>query len=262
VNTAPVPPPTIALVDKSRGAVSAPEIERLAAALTIQVRDHLQGNWLIAPVTIATGAKPPGAVWPITLYERIPKGTAAGYHLSGHLIPYANIDLSKVGDDWTIVVSHELLEMLVDPWGYRMWWARAPHDFADKREFPFVPYLVEICDPCPLGTYAIDIGDGGTPIAVSDFVFPSYFDHREGEVRAEVGPTSMTDVVGALDVVDGGYLSFRHPQTGDFWWKQNFEGKGTVVEPLPKSLGVGTSLREEIDEIAREVGGAKALAET
>jgi len=135
----PVPLPTVVLVDESGGKLNAHELGRLATALTTQVRDHLGAAWLTAPVTVTVEPNPPQPVWKISIYDQTPAGAAAGFHQSEHLQPYANVDLSISGDAWTVVVSHELLEMLVDPWGYRMWWARAPERFPRRRGVPLRP---------------------------------------------------------------------------------------------------------------------------
>src|SRR5690242_9823027 len=110
MNDLRTPFPTVVLVDGSDGQLHKAELQRLARALTVQVQEHLAGRWLVAPVIITADVPDTnGQVWPITVFAKLRAGSQPGFHLSGRFQPYANIDLSQVGDDWTIVVSHELL---------------------------------------------------------------------------------------------------------------------------------------------------------
>jgi len=78
--------------------------------------------------------------------------------------------------------------------------------------------------------------------------------HPEG--FKHVGRTSAISPVPARGVLEGGYLSFRHPKTGGWWLKQDFKGKGARVERLPRKLGIGGSPREEIDRYVRSYAAA------
>jgi hypothetical protein len=250
----------VALVDESGGrvdGVDAAALARLAKALTIQVRDHLGPAWQTASVTVTADPNPPEPVWTLTLYDQLPNGLLGGFHQRDDLQPYAIVDLSQLGKVWTAVVSHELLEMLVDPWGYRMWWAYAPEDFPERESFPFVPYLVEVCDPCTWSTYTIDVGDGGEPVEVSDFVLPEYFMRPEGFTQEVAGRTSAVSRVPARGVLEGGYLSFRHPKTGDWWLKQQPMGGDLAVAKLPRKLNLEGNLREQIDQYVRSENAAR-----
>jgi hypothetical protein len=48
--------------------------------------------------------------------------------------------------DWTVTASHELLEMLIDPFGSRLHTAAPPSGW--KGDSPRLKYLMEAGDPC------------------------------------------------------------------------------------------------------------------
>ena len=71
----------------------------------------------------------------------------------------AQVSVQVTGFPWTVVLSHEILEMLADPYI-----VTAPR-YAGST-------LVEVCDPVEFVPYTID------GVAVSDFVLPSWFQPR------------------------------------------------------------------------------------
>jgi hypothetical protein len=63
--------------------------------------------------------KTPAGVWPIQLVKTLPPDEG-GFHCDKHKQPYAKVIASKDDPTWTVDASHEILEMLVDPYGNRM----------------------------------------------------------------------------------------------------------------------------------------------
>jgi hypothetical protein len=104
----------------------------------------------------------PVGAWPIIIADTIDEPGALGYHADQHHQPYA---LVKAGAGWSVTASHELLEMLADPWGRRLWAAQEPVAAGIGR----VRFLVEVCDPVERGSYPI------MGIGVSDFVLPAWY---------------------------------------------------------------------------------------
>jgi hypothetical protein len=106
--------------------------------------------------------------------------------------------LVKATDAWTVVLSHEVLEMLADPSGNRLVAATHPTHRGMR-----VKYLVEICDPCQAIWYPVN----GVPVA--DFYTPRYFD----PVAVTGSRYSYTgSIERPLEILDGGYLTFLDPQ--------------------------------------------------
>src|SRR6266581_3514657 len=93
---------------------------------------------------------------------------ALGYHdLTKQGLPlgkvFAGSDM-KLGYNWTVTASHELLEMLADP-------DINLTAFVQDSDTSGILYAYETADACEADEYGYKI-DG---VLVSDFVFPSWF---------------------------------------------------------------------------------------
>jgi hypothetical protein len=228
-------PVHVALVDMS-GTIDRATLAEVAGALNEQVQADLAPVWRLAATVGAYPAAPPGT-WRIELHDGIDQRGAAGYHTDEHHQPYALVDL-RAGE-WTVTASHELLEMLGDPWGSRVHTAAALSGW--EGEGARVRYLVELCDPCERTTYQV----GG--VEVSDFLLPWFY---RSSHRGTVSGYSHTGALGEpLEVLDGGYISFVD-ESGDWW--QRFVVSGQVQDRRlgPPDQSKGT-LREWIDEQTR-----------
>jgi hypothetical protein len=159
----------------------------------------------------------PGA-WPIIFVENIP-GSKIGYHQlqSGKPIAYVEAD-----QFWTIVASHECLEMIIDPYGNKTVTGYAPLDNQNLNLNRAVEYLIEICDPCQSPQFAYAIGK----VWVSDFVTPAYFKPPDiGSRYSYTKQIAQPCSVGAL-----GYVSYAERKTGKwFQWKADSSGISNEV---------------------------------
>jgi hypothetical protein len=119
----------------------------------------------------------------------------SGIHLNAFTRqPFA---LVEAGDGWEVAASHEILELIADPYGNRLIAAAHPLDPAAR-----VLYVVEVCDPCQALWYPVN------GIRVSDFYTPRYFD----PVRTESTRYSFTgEIAYPLQVLDGGYITWIDP---------------------------------------------------
>ena len=105
-----------------------------------------------------------GADQAAALVEGFDSQTIGGIHVNAWTRqPFALVQ--AVDDSWPALASHEILELLVDPYGNRL--IAAAHALDASRR---VEYLLEICDPCQQIWYTVN----GVP--VSDFYTPRYFD--------------------------------------------------------------------------------------
>ena len=100
--------------------------------------------------------------WPIKIVDDI--GGAGGVHLDENGQPYAE---AVTGPQLSIAISHELLEMLADPWGNRF---TQDADLGPSPDDHQVFYLVEVGDLCEVSSY--DIGG----VVPADFILPSFYD--------------------------------------------------------------------------------------
>lgn len=102
---------------------------------------------------------------PIFICDTIPDPRLAGFHSTTDQKPYANV-LYNAAEDWSIDVSHEALEIVVDPQGKTL--QSAPSPIPEQGQ---VDFLVEICDPPGRDAfYWID------DVKVADFCLKNYFD--------------------------------------------------------------------------------------
>ncbi len=227
----------LALVSESSG-VPLGDVMRVAAALQKQASRDLAPIWEIS-ATVDAFEKledvPPGT-WPMIVMDNI-GFDAAGIHLDRDGQPFALITSSSDLDTWALTASHELLEMLVDPFGSRLVAGDSPKPGQGRVEF-----LVEVCDP----SEAAEFGYSVNGILMSDFYTPRFFDPL-------VAPGVRYSFTGALteprQVLRGGYLSWHDP-VSDHWWQQTwFSG----AAPRFRDLGVLTAsaggIRAQIDRI-------------
>lgn len=191
----------VSLVNQSSQDIPFAELSRVAAALQIQIDRDFGAIWGVRAhiVAIAVGQEPLPGSWPLNLVDKARAGL--GVHLDPHHHPFAEITVDK---DWSVTASHELLEMLADPYGHRF--AASP-DIDPDSDGHIVHYLVEVGDPCEVFAYSIN------GVAVSDFVVPDYYVVPAG------GPVDFLQALqGPLDVPDGCYISWIDP--ADQRWHQ------------------------------------------
>lgn len=218
-----------------------PEIElgemmKVGAALQKQASRDLSPIWNVS-ATVDAFAKledVPIGYWPVIVVEDV-KG-AAGYHEDEEGQPFALVEL---GDSWSLTASHEVLEMLVDPFGRRL--IAGP---SIKKNQGRVEYLVEICDPSEAEEFAYTVNE----VLVSDFYTPRFFD--------PVGSSGVSySFTGAIrkprQVLRGGYVSWRHPIT-KHWWQQTYFGSKPEFRDLGILTGSGMSLRALVDAASPE----------
>ena len=241
----------VGLVDTT-GALDAELVQSVAAALNIQVTRDLPQFWNVKATVmyLSNPHKIPAGVWPVQLVKSLPPGEG-GFHLDKHKQPYAKVIATPKSEGWTIAASHEVLEMLVDPYGNRVHSSVAIKIDGKKivdgtGQFG---YLVEACDPCEDDKFAYTING----VVVSDFITPHFYDPL---------PTAGTrySFTGALkaprQILPGGYISWVNHEADE--WQQLL-----YLDATPKIVNLGSasadkSVREWIDGIA---GTTNALAE-
>src|SRR6266436_3010371 len=129
--------------------------------------------------------------WQILVTDNPDQAGAFGYHeLTSQGTPlgkvFAGLDLQS-GGSWTVTLSHELLEMLADPW--INWCAQG----SDGKV-----YALEVCD----AVEADDLGYEIDGVLVSDFITPSWFEPTEAD-RLDF----KQHVSKNLQLARGGYIS-------------------------------------------------------
>jgi len=160
----------IAVINKST-LISNAEVQKMVRAVAIQARQHAAPAWDLRPPRVvyrASEATAEAGSWKVLIFDDADMAGALGYHSDGpDGLPYGRVFV-KVSQQYNFsvssVLSHEVLEIMMDP--QVNYWA---DNWNDK-----LSYALEVCDPVENDSYNIDVK--GTPVEVSNFVFPAWFD--------------------------------------------------------------------------------------
>lgn len=134
---------------------------------------------------------------------------ALGYHEANFRgIPYGFVFLDvcqNLGEEWSVTLSHEALEMIGDAQGNLL--VQGPHPEDAKKE---VFHWFEMCDAVQSQTYYID------GVGVSNFVLPAYFTLSEEEGGRNDFLAKKTDGKGlsSFGICAGSYIGFYNPASG------------------------------------------------
>jgi hypothetical protein len=221
------------------------DVARVAAALQRQATRDFAPIWNIQATVDAFPRLEdvPVSYWPMIVETNIDTPGAAGVHEDEYGQPFALIAIS---DSWSLTASHEMLEMLADPFGRRLVPGKSP-----KRGQGRVEFLVEVCDPCEADQFAYTVND----ILVSDFYTRHYFDPTHSE-------SVRYSFTGALtrprQVLRGGYLSWYDP-VSDHWWQETFFGQRREFRDLGVFDAKVGSLRTWVDAQTEHPGIDRGL---
>jgi hypothetical protein len=220
-------------------------VSPVAAAIQKQVTRDFGPLWGISATVDAFEKLEtvPVDYWPVIIKDDINQPGAAGFHTDKRGQPLSYV---QSGTGWELTASHEVLEMLADPFGNRtIAGAPPPNPPANLPKLTRVTYLVEVCDPCEDDSLAYEVNG----IKLSDFITPHYYDPN---VNPAVQYSFRGKIKAPHSVLDGGYVSFGNP-IDNHWYQIIVEnGKSQV-----RDLGIigdtqGKSLREIVDAKVRE----------
>lgn len=126
------------------------------AAIQSQLDNELEPAWGVTAHLIIGEA--PNNTWKVEVNDKVDL-FALGFH-DYAAAPFAVVFNGDPAYNWQATLSHELLEMVVDPWTDRL--AKAER-----------LWLVEVADP--VETYGKWVVVDGFPVLLSDFVTPSWY---------------------------------------------------------------------------------------
>ncbi len=219
--------PIVAIVSQTP-MISFEEVKRVAAAIQIQVSRDLFPYWNVDATVIGveTEESAPAGAWKVLIKPTITIDVY-GYHTTdANGIP---ITYMKYQPNWTVTTSHEIAEMLVNPYGNKI---MSGHEFfgnaPDNDPTNNVEYLVEIADPSQTANNGYDIQG----VRVSDFFLPAFYDltYTPGKQYSFTGAITRP-----MSLADGGYISFK--RLGE--WYQAFSTANIISI---KKLSTGESL--------------------
>ena len=218
------PKVNIALVDTT-SQIGREELQRVADALQTQVSRDFASVWDMDATLHVFGkiTELPVGFWPITIVDDIDVEGVNGYHwVDDEGKPFAKVQYRK--DYWPLTASHELLEMLVNPYVKETKLVKGIDDTGQEVEF-----LVEVADPVEDDDFGYRI-DG---VLLSNFYYPAFFDltKREGVKYDHLGWLKEP-----RKLLNGGYLSWRNA-AGEWWQAFMVENKLII-----RKLGDNTPL--------------------
>lgn len=216
----PANAPTIAIVNDASSWVPDSDAEAMTTAIAQQVTQHFQPFWHTSAAFqfVGRGKKPPRGVWCVALLNNSDHAGALGYHdLTPDGLPLGKVFAGtdrQYGQNVSVTLSHEVLEMLGDPWINLT-------AQSDAGKF----YAWEACDAVEADELGYEIGG----IRVSAFVTPHWFGHGAGQL------TYPDRLVGSpLKLAKGGYISVFDPASGQGWKQieaQEIAAKRAVLVP-------------------------------
>jgi hypothetical protein len=238
-------------------------VQAAVVAFNLHVTQDLPRVWSGIQATVTYLPDPnhlPAGVWPVGLVATLPNavGGEGGVHSDPNNQPCAQVIASPTDDSWTVDASHEILEMLVDPYGNNMQTSQSIVIAADgsiQDGGGLFNYLVEACDPCEAQACAYVLNG----VAVSDFVTPNYYDAYP---TSGMSYTFKGAIPAPRRLAPGGYISFINLAV-NIW--QQIRWLDPTLPPQLINLGAAPadlSLREWVDgTVAKAVkaGGIKRL---
>ncbi|MBI4664985.1 MAG: hypothetical protein HY751_01105 [Nitrospinae bacterium] len=209
----------ISVINQTSGAVSDEELLNVIRAINRQIAEDFAPYWSIGATLRLegrSGRNQPKKQTPwdmrgdavIYLWDDVGKvKNAIGYHDKNNRgVPcgYVFTNIAKmVGEDWSVTLSHEALELIGDPEVNLL--VTGPHPFEPKRS---VFFWYELCDAVQAEHYKID----GVP--VSNFLLPLYFtgEHEPGGRNDFLGRLYKGRPLKSFGVKPGGYIGFFDPK--------------------------------------------------
>jgi len=189
--------------------VSQDEALAATAALQVQVHRDFAPAWNVDAdlAVVGPGNPPPTGAWWIVIMDNSDFGSALGYHdLTSQGLPLGKVFVEtakKSGQAWTVLFSHEILEMLSDP--FICLTALLP------TAYGLYLYAYENCDACQSDQVGYQIGEQ----LVSDFCLPDWFDANK---CGAAGPFDfLRKTKQPFELLPGGYAMCRNLSTGGGW---------------------------------------------
>jgi len=160
----------VAVVNQSNILADA-DVQAIVPALQEQVSQHLEPTWRVnaALAFFKKGSQPLAGSWRLLIMDDTDVTGDSGYHNVDAQGPFGRVFVktaTEVKQKWTVVASHELLEMLINPYANL-----ASFVPPDETGNVGVYYDLEVCDPVYLDELSYSVKN----VSVSDFVFPEWF---------------------------------------------------------------------------------------
>jgi hypothetical protein len=204
------------------------DLAAIVPALQVQVSQHFAPIYGVDAtiVFVPKGQQPPAGAWLLIAADNADEPGALGYHATKQAFPWGIVgvkDDMAAGAAVSVTISHELLEMLGDP--YVTTTAIIDTKMGGWRGAIAAAIAYEVCDACEADALAYLING----IKVSDFVLPWWF---SGDVPAawagkysycgNVKEPFSIDARGTVHgLLSGGYIGIRQFRVSGGWTTVN-----------------------------------------
>jgi hypothetical protein len=224
----------ISLINMST-VVSNAEIQAALPSLQTQISEDLMPVWGVdADLDFVPHRKHPAkGHWCLLVADDSDQAGNVGYHdLTKEGLPLGKVfarTLQHFNASWTIMASHELLEMLVDPDVNLT--VMTMTDFVVDKNVVGRLFAYEICDACERDSYLID------DVVVSDFVYPAWFEsfHKAGSTQFD----HEKKIRRPFEIRPGGYIGI-YDLTAGTGWQQISKPFAAKVAMLGERAAVGS----------------------
>lgn len=166
-----------------------------------QLQRHVASLWDLPPPGAAvypdSATFPEGTALVCAFVDDIGLEATLGIHSIAGKIPFVLIDAGETNYP-SIVLSHEFIEAFVNQYLDR--WTTEIRQGGHSYHYPLEP-----CDPVEGDSYhmPVDMGAGLESVAVSNFVFPSWYDPASSASRFDF----LGDLKSPLQIAPGGYAA-------------------------------------------------------
>jgi hypothetical protein len=227
----------VAVINQSTVVPNA-DVQNLAYALNVQQWRDLYPTWGIkSNVVFYPNKVAPASSWQLVILDDSDQAGALGYHqltANGHPLGKVFARTSQqAGLNWTITASHELLEMMGDPY---------VNLSAQVSNTQF--YAYELCDACEDDSFGYQITlANGKIVSVSDFVNPMYFNPT-----GSPGPAGFTydfqgHITAPLTLLVNGYTDVLNLTGGETWTQLTAEKSPSLMHKIEAMKGTHPILR-------------------
>lgn len=209
--------PTIAIVNNC-SVLTNDQIAAVIPDLQIQIDRDFAPVWKIRAnlVFVPKGMTYPTDAWVIYILDNSDQAGALGYHdLTDAGMPTGKIfakDDMTYNLSWTVTLSHELVEVLLDPYiTYTV--------FNQDSNTTGTLYALEGADACENESFAYRINN----TLVSDFVYPAWFEGFRAPNSTQFDHTSA--LTAPFQLAKGGYIGvFTVGPSSTGWTQRMAEG--------------------------------------
>lgn len=230
--------------------ISAAELHAVMRAIQVQITRDFFPAWGINANLQLYDVHRSFNHWQIVLLDNTDQANVLGFHdVTSAGAPLGKVFVNTAAQftfPWSVVLSHEILEMLVDPYC-----ELAAFNQDSTTTGQLVAY--EVCDPVQDHGGGYMIGD----IEVSNFVYPGWF---EASFPAGQPVDFLKVLPGPLVLGSGGYISIFNVNPVTTGWTQVTAATRNLADPMPSKDRLAMRNKPKDERILSDHDGIMKVA--